>query len=368
MSAPGQFERLLPALHEAVARIRPGASLVRVVPLGTDVEDHVATAKALGYGQPLRLELRTADGRAETLVLHAAQPDAYGHDRRSDRAGSLLLAYDTFGSVPRHVRALDVGLLEPDGHLISLAHAGEPYLLTTWIPGREYAQDLRRVARDARLAPRDRARCELLAHYLAELHADRGGPAPVWRRAVRDLIGHGEGVFGIVDGFADDVPGAPRARLDAIEQACVAWRPRLRARSHRLARTHGDFHPFNVLFDDAGNLGLLDASRGGRGDPADDVACMAINYVFFALGSPRAWPGALGALWASFFRAYLEATGDHELFEVIAPFLAWRALVLASPAWYPELSAEARDRLLGLAERALAAEVFDPTWADALFA
>jgi hypothetical protein len=95
---------------------------------------------------------------------------------------------------------------------------------------------------------------------------------------------------------------------------------------------------------------------------------MAINYVFFALGAPGAWQGGLGSLWGLFWSRYLDRTGDDGLLEVVAPFLAWRALVLSSPRWYPAFDAGARDRLLGLAERALDAPRFDPRWAAELFA
>ena len=50
-----------------------------------------------------------------------------------------------------------------------------------------------------------------------------------------------------------------------------------------------------------------------------------------------------------------------------APWLAWRALVIASPRFYPDLPAAAREALLGLAERALGAERFDPGTAEELF-
>ena len=49
-------------------------------------------------------------------------------------------------------------------------------------------------------------------------------------------------------------------------------------------------------------------------------------------------------------------------FDAVAPFFAWRALVLASPIWYPHITPADRERILAFAERALAAERFDPAW------
>ena len=130
----------------------------------------------------------------------------------------------------------------------------------------------------------------------------------------------------------------------------------------RLARTHGDFHPFNVRVR-AGRARRgrtatsrsLDASRGGKGDPADDLTALSMNYVFFA-AEHRARVGARRSgrsgrrFWDTLPR---RRPATARSLETAPPFLAWRALVVASPRFYPGLGAPARDLLLGLAERAL---------------
>ena len=55
------------------------------------------------------------------------------------------------------------------------------------------------------------------------------------------------------------------------------------------------------------------------------------------------------------------------MFEVAAPFLAWRGLVLASPLWYPALADDARARLLTFVEAVLKADRFSPDLAEAMF-
>jgi aminoglycoside phosphotransferase (APT) family kinase protein len=279
----------------------------------------------------------------------------------------MLLAYDTFNEIPRHVAARDVGCVGERGELVSLKDAGEFYLLTEWAPGTLYADDLRRLARDRRVTAVDRLRAERLARYLAELHADRGGNPDLYRRAIRDAVGHGEGIFGLVDSFPAGVPGAPLARLYALERAASTWREKLRGKERRLSVVHGDFHPFNILFADDGEPRLLDAARGCRGDPADDAVCLALNYVFFALGHPGAWQGGLAELWERFWTEYLRITGDRELLEIAPLYLAWRSLVMVHPAWYPSMTEAARDALLSFVERALAAGRLDPERAGDVF-
>src|SRR5262249_568339 len=122
---------------------------------------------------------------------------------------------------------------------------------------------------------------------------------------------------------------------------------------------HGDFHPFNVVFGEGGRCTLLDASRGCAGDPANDVTCMVINYPFFCVDRPDLWRTSFRHLWFTFWETYLSAARDEELCEVAALYLAWRVLVLCCPAWYLNLSANSRDRLLSLVEDVLEASRFD---------
>jgi hypothetical protein len=354
-------------LHRIVQSALPGAELVRVVPLKPDVKSGDESEKGAGYGAPLRLDV-VAAGRARSLVLHTATANAFGHDRRADRAESVLLAADSYGSIPGHVAVLDVGAYRGADDFVSLAGTGEFYLLTAHAEGHVYAEDLRRIAASGSLCAADTSRQRTLARYLVGLHAEKPAePGASYARCVRDTLGSGEGVFGIVDGYPDDVPGASRDRLSRIEQLCLAQRFRLRGEGARLRRTHGDFHPFNVLFDARDELSLLDASRGCAGDPADDVTCMAINYAFFGLGHAGAWRGALSQLWHGFWSQYREGSGDSRLCEVAPLFLAWRGLVLANPVWYPELRVGDRERILGFIEQALTAPQFRPESADEFF-
>ena len=341
-------------LRARLAELYPGATIERVTALEED-ESGGEVMKALGYGRPLRIDLRSAD-REYSVVFHTERPNDFGHDRRADRVGNLVLAYDSFNSLPRHVRALDVGCVRDDGQLVSLGSTGEPYLITTWADGTLYADELRRVATTGMVSKLDIMRVDRLANLLHQIHAKEGTHPGAYTRAIRDLLGHGEGIFGLVDSYPT---GALTKRLRAIEEACLAWRWKLRERTERLRRTHGDFHPFNIVCTDE-DVTLLDASRGSEGDPADDVACISINFLFFGVGHPN-WGSGLGKLWDRFWQIYL-ASDRVDVLAAVAPFFAWRALVLASPIWYPHTSDADRDRILRFAERVLYAERFDPAW------
>jgi hypothetical protein len=343
----------------------PGFRVVAIEPLAPDATRDGATAKAAGYGEPHRLRLVGPHDRPLDLVWRVATPNELGHDRRADRAAESLLAYDDFAVIPEHVAALDLGAACHGGRLVSIRDYDHLFVITPYAAGTPYAAELRELARAGAATDRDRGRVDVLARYLADLHQPMEGAAH-YRRAVRDLVGSGEGIYGVVDAYPDDVPAASRDRLAGIERRCAAWRWTLRSREGRLCRTHGDFHPFNILFD-GDRLALLDASRGTGGDPADDVTALAVNYVLFALDTPGAWAG-LGPLWHQLWSTYIERRHDSELTKVAPPFFAWRALVVCNPTFYPNLSPRSRAALLDLAERALDEHVLEPGWADELFA
>jgi len=355
-----------PRLERLIASALDGAEILKITALKSDSVNASVTAKDTGYGAPLRIDVRH-EGALKSVVLHSATPNAFGHEHRADRAEEMLIAADTFALVPRHTRVFDVGAFRGED-FVSLRGSGEFYLLTEYAEGRPYAHDLRQIAESGTLGPEDLRRVDALVHYLISTHSIKLPEAGLYTRSIRDLVGSGEGIFGIIDGYPARAEGTSREQLDLIESLCVGWRSRLKHRYQRLVRIHGDFHPFNVLFDENSELHLLDASRGSAGDAADDVCAMAVNFLFFALDNPQSWPTAFQPLWRRFWAEYLEQSRDSGLLDVVAPFLAWRCLVLANPVWYPHVPAAARMNLLNFTTHALRARTFDPESANGIFA
>ena len=164
-------------------------------------------------------------------------------------------------------------------------------------------------------------------------------------------------------GIADSYPLHPlvsSAYLENVEHLCVKWRWRLKPFTHRLRQVHGDFHPWNILFRSASDFSLLDRSRGEYGDPADDVTSLTMNYLFFSLQRTGRLDGGLQTLFLRFWQRYLEKFGDREMPAVVAPFFAFRGLVMASPVWYPTLPDAVRQRLLTFIVAILESDCFDP--------
>jgi hypothetical protein len=318
--------------------------------------------KAFGYGRPLRVAFQQA-GQTERVVLHQITRNGYGRERDSDRVAEVWLNYTTFNRLPRHAPALDIAAVDKTQRLVSLGGIDDLLLLTRYVPGQPYADDLMRIAQQGVAAELDVARVGVLAVYLAQIHStpcDEPLWRPLlWRRRLRDLVGHGEGIFGLIDGYPADFAMISPAQFQTIEASANRWRWRLKPLEHRLAQVHGDFHPFNILFDQATSFHVLDRSRGAWGEPADDVSCLAINYLFFSLQTYGELSGPFVTLYHTLWEKYLYQRQDAELLNVIQPWFAWRALVLASPQWYPTQSNEVRRKLFNFAQNILHSERFE---------
>jgi len=333
---------------------------VRVSPLGAGAQGD----KGYGYGIPLRVDY-TLEGAARTLVLETVRPGPFGHEHMADRAQLLLWAHQAFRHLPRHVASLDVGALRKDGALVPLGESEEFFIVTQFVEGREYAADFPRLRDGEPLRELDLARADALCDYLADIHRVPGPDPGLYVRRIRELLGHGECIFGITDSYPARCGFITAELLQEVERRCLDWRWKLKTRSHRLRQVHGDFHPWNILFREGADFTVLDRSRGEWGDPADDVACLTLNYLFFSLQRSGRLEGAFETLFRRFWERYLERSGDREMLEVIAPFYAFRALVIANPIWYPNLDEAVRRRIFDFLLGVLDAGRFDPARVNA---
>lgn len=332
--------------------------VVGISPLG--VSEGVEALKGFGYGVPYLIEFNVG-GEAERAVLETVRPEGFGHDHFSDRAAVLLWQHSAFNTLPKHVRSIDVGSFASDCvTLRSLGDCCEFFILTEFVEGVPYHSDLDRIKDTGGLTDLDEERCLALSDYLVEIHSVKNKDAPgLYVRRIRDLNGHGEGIFGLTDSYPNGLDYADQKFFVNFEKECIEWRWRLKQKTHRLSQVHGDFHPWNIIFRRGLDYTVLDRSRGEWGEPADDVGTMTVNYIVYSLQAFGRMDGPFLRLFLLFWRNYLDKTGDDEILSVVQPFYAWRSLVIASPIWYPNLSTDVRKRIFRFATRVLKAKKFD---------
>jgi hypothetical protein len=335
--------------------------ILSIRPIGNSAEqadEHIDDIKGWGYGIPILIELKI-DESTKRVVLSTMRPGGFGHDHFSDRAAVLLWQHSTFNKLKSHVKSLDVGAFTSDGQLKSLGDCAEFFILTEFLEGNPYHMDLDRLKVTKRLTELDKVRCEALSSYLAELHSMKSEEKPLYIRRIRNLLGHGEGIMGLTDSYPTPLDYVDTASLAEIEKRCVDWKWKLKGFSHRLSQVHGDYHPWNILFRGDDDFVVLDRSRGEWGEPADDLSAMTINYLFYSLQTYGRLTEVFETLFNLFWTQYLDKTGDEEVLSVIQPFFAWRALVVASPIWYPQLPISVRTKLINFIFNAIEADSFD---------
>ncbi|OQW32835.1 MAG: hypothetical protein A4E19_05635 [Nitrospira sp. SG-bin1] len=315
--------------------------------------------KRYGYGTPVKLTFQIGQ-HVRSAVLETMKPGPFGHEHMADRAQAMLWDYDSYGKLPRHVKALDVGAFDAKQALFSLAEAQEFFVLNEWTEGVSYHADLERLVKGRTLRKLDRQRTVTLARYLAQIHAKKRRDADLYKRRLRELIGHGECIMGLTDSYPKRCGFITEDFLRTVEEACNRWRWRLRDKTHRLAQVHGDFHPYNVLFRTGTDFAVLDRSRGEWGEPADDITAMTINYLLNSLIRWGRIEGPFEVLFRLFWETYVDASGDKEVTDTAAPFFAFRGLVVASPVWYPNLSMDIRRKLFRFIENVLDVPRFEP--------
>ena len=182
------------------SRFGPTATLLTYGGIGK--ESSQGAYKQYGYGSPVKLTFQV--GRTvQSAVLETMSPGPFGHEHPADRAQAILWDSDSYGRLPRHVKALDVGAFTDDRQLGSVAQTREYFVLTQWMEGASYHVDRERLAKGGRLRKQDKERTVALAHYLAEIHARKRRDPALYRRRLRELIGHGECIMGLTDSYPD---------------------------------------------------------------------------------------------------------------------------------------------------------------------
>ena len=250
-------------------------------------DDGLDDPKGFGYGIPFEIEC-TVGGAARSLVMSRTRPaQGFGHDYPADRAWQAIYGHDAYNTFRARAQP---GRRHPSPDRessASVADAAEFFQLVEKVDGTLYWRDLERLLKAPLLEP-DIARAEALARFLAEVHAVKRDEPTIYQRRIRELIGHGECLMGILDSYPHPYPLLMPDVCEEIERAAVSGALAAARAAPTVCPAPTAISTRECCSSAPGPISrVLDRSRGVWGEPADDIAALAINYLFYGLRARR---------------------------------------------------------------------------------
>ncbi|MFZ2970418.1 MAG: hypothetical protein WA063_04685, partial [Minisyncoccia bacterium] len=279
----------------------------------------------IGIGHLVKFEI---GGKKYHKVLKSLYSEHMGSEYPADRAQSLLLAHHTYNKMNNHVKSLDVIGACENGSILPIGEAQEFFIIMDEARGKDFFGDIKRIAVKNEFSKIDERKVLVLAEFLAKIHNDKLKSETLYKRKIRDTIGSGVSIMGVLDMYPENLSWFKKEKQAALVGKAVEHWAKEKYLSHRLCKIHGDFHPGNIWFMDDLSFTLLDRSRGENGEAADDITAFLINFIFYSLVYQESFKGALSRLLYIFIDKYFELTRDEEMGKIIAPYWAFRTVVV----------------------------------------
>jgi len=304
---------------------------------GSDID--IKNIQKLGEGfHGLGFSIDTVDknDKEKKYILKTLKGEGFGQDYPADRASVLIRSLMDYNTLPNHVKAINVGSIQNNGKVLSIGNPNDFFIILEEGKGKDYWNNLDYIREEGVLKGENKERVSTLAKYLGKIHSinyDGDSRDNLYRRVIRDFVGHGELTMGVIDTFPNDLGFVDRKHLVEIVKKMVDWWDKLKDEHHRLTTIHGDFYPGNIWFDD-GKLVVLDRSRFRYGEPADDVTCLIMNFINYSVMTYGDFRDPFKEMVELFFSEYFKERKDIDLFKISPLFFAFRGIVCIHPIFY----------------------------------
>jgi len=188
---------------------------------GSDIK--VTSIEKLGEGfhaEGFLIKTKDKKGQEKQYVLKSFRGQGFGHDYPSDRANVVIRSLLDYNLLPHHIKAIDVGSIQEDDSLLSVGKPKDFFIIMEEAKGTEYWEDMRGMREKGNLTENDKKRIKLLANYLAKIHSIKytgSNNESLYKRVVRDFVGHGELTMGVIDTFPKKLDFVTNQELVEIE-------------------------------------------------------------------------------------------------------------------------------------------------------
>ena len=242
-----------------------------------------------------------------------------------------------------HVKSEDVIAQNEDNSLTSVGNAKEFYILMEEAKGDDLFKDFNEIKETKQLKDETKEKILTISNFLVELHKNKHKSIPLYRRKIRDTIGSGGSLIGLLDMHPDSAfEQFEKKWMSIVSKSIIFWR-RSRDMHNRLCEIHADYHPGNLWFEDQ-KLTILDRSRGRFGEPADDITAFIINPIMYSLITNGNFEGPFKEIFDIFWNNYFKKTNDKEMRKIMAPYIAFRVAVVTNPIFYNDESLGGKEK------------------------
>lgn len=318
---------------------------------------------AAGY----RIDFKT-NGENKKVVIRIISPVDFSNDYAADRMASFWIQHHSSKLLPSHIKSLGIiGVNKRTKGIGVVDHYDEFIQVLEWAEGEEYFVDLEKIIKEDRASDDDFKKVILLSDYLVKIHKKKFRGAKdqalsLYKRHTRDYVGS-RFMIDVLDTYPTEISFTSWDKLHKLVFEVYKYREKSKNNFLRLSKIHGDFHPGNVRFKDKNKFIILDASRAIWGEPADDVSCLGINYLWYSLRQTGKFKGIFKELFDTFWNNYIKKTGDQEINTILPLFIAIRSVVLKHPLYF-SVNDKIRKKLLAFAYHSLKKGDFEKSLND----
>lgn len=305
------------------------------------------------------------DDETKQVAIRTLKPIDFSHDYPSDRAAYFWIQHHSSKRLQNHIESLGViGVSKKSGDVGRIDIYDEFFQIIEWARGDEFVNDLERIYKTGKATENDFKKAVILSSYLAKVHKQsfqgtKERALSLYKRHTRDIVGSAF-LLDVLDTYPMSVKFASKEQISEFVSKIYVFREKIKNHSERLKKIHGDFHPGNIRFFGKNQFIVLDASRVIWGEPADDVAALSINYLWFGLRQTGKFEGVFRKLFETFWENYLRKTNDEEITKFMPLFLAVRSVVLNHPLFFQSVGDDVRKKLFKISVGLIDAGNFNP--------
>ncbi|MGK0209561.1 MAG: hypothetical protein ACI83O_000840 [Patescibacteria group bacterium] len=271
------------------------------------------------------------NNKIKTLIIKSIFKENLGMDNPGDRAASLLQAHTNYNTMRNHIKSKDVIVLK-NKKAESIGNAEEFYIAMEEASGKDMFTDLDNIDND-KSYQLFLEKTKKIAQDLVELHKNKVNNPILYKRKIRDTIGSGGSLMGVLDMHTIEDYSKYKTHWETIIKECIPYWSKSKHLTHRCCEIHGDFHPGNIWFKEK-KVTYLDRAGGRFGEPADDLTAFFINPIFYSIIKHGNFQGKYKEIFDMFWNTYFKQTKDKEMRTIMAPYIAFRASVITNPMFY----------------------------------